>query len=283
MKYFLETITSIAYWRYVLVSRSGMQEILSIFGGIWLIVQMLDFFRIYTQDEYGRFGFLLILIISGILAIIRKRPITSIEVRFPERDCCLEVRIGDLFDATGAVVISSNTVFESDVANGKIDPKSLQGQFVAKYFPGNQDKLIKKIEERLANYGKPPYHLGTVVPITTHGKTFYFLAMADLNEHGNARSTLEGVDQALCGLWRYIRDSGALQELAVPVIGTERGRINISRKRMIERIAQSYADASREGKFTDRLVIMVHPNDARKFKMNLYDIKDHLSHTLERT
>jgi hypothetical protein len=283
MKYFWDTITSIAYWRYVLLSRSGMQAILSIFGAIWLIIEMLDFFKVYTQDDYGKYGIFVILIISGILAIILKRPIASIEVRFPEHDCCLEVRIGDLFDATGAVVISSNTVFESDVANGKIDPKSLQGQFVAKYFPGNQNQLIEKIEESLANTGEPPYPLGTVVPITTHGKTFYLLAMSELNNQGNARSTPEGVDQALRGLWRYIRDSGALQELAVPVIGTERGRLNISRKKMIERIAQSFADALREGKFTDRLVIVVHPNDASRFKVNLYDINDHLSHTLERS
>lgn len=282
MKYFWDTINSVAYWRYVLFSRSGIQALLSIAGAIWLIIEVLDFFQIYTRGEYGNYGFAIVLLVSGFLAILVRRPITSIEVRFPEHDFCLEVRIGDLFDAPGAVVISSNTVFESDVANGKIDPNSLQGQFVAKYFTGDQGQLIKKIQECLIDAGQRPYPLGTTVPINTHGKTFYLLAMSELNTQGNARSTPEGVDQALGGFWRYIRESGALQELAVPVIGTARGRLNISRKKMIERISQSYAEASREGKFTDRLVIVVHPNDARRFQVNLYDIKDHLSHTLER-
>lgn len=282
MKYFWDTITSVAYWRYVLFSRSGIQALLSIAGAIWLIIEVLDFFQIYTRDEYGKFGFAIVLLVSSFLAILVRRPITSIEVRFPEHDFYLEVRIGDLFDAAGAVVISSNTVFESDVANGKIDPNSLQGQFVAKYFPGDQCRLINKIQEILTDVGEPPYPLGTTVSIDTNGKTFYLLAMSELNRQGNARSTPEGVDQALASFWRYIREAGALQELAVPVIGTARGRLNISRKKMIERISQSYAEASREGKFTDRLVIMVHPNDARRFQVNLYDIKDHLTHTLER-
>jgi hypothetical protein len=282
MKYFWDTVTSVAYWRYVLFSRSGIQALLSIAGAIWLIIEVLDFFKIYTRDEYGKYGFAIVLLFSGFLAILIRRPITSIEVRFPEHDFSLEVRIGDLFDAAGAVVISSNTVFESDVANGKIDPNSLQGQFVAKYFTGDQGQLIKEIQECLIDVGQRPYPLGTTVPINTHGKTFYLLAMSELNTQGNARSTPEGVDQALGSFWRYIRESGALQELAVPVFGTARGRLNISRKKMIERISQSYAEASRQGKFTDRLVIVVHPNDARKFQVNLYDIKDHLTHTLER-
>ena len=106
--------------------------------------------------------------------------------------------------------------------------------------------------------------------------------MAELNEQGTAFSTPQAVEQAMDGLWEYVRASGELQELAVPVIGTARGRINIPRKKMIEKISESFVNASIERKFTDRLVIMVHPNDAKRFQVNLYDIKDHLNHTLGR-
>jgi len=85
------------------------------------------------------------------------------------------------------------------------------------------------------------------------------------------------------GLWSYIRKSGDFQELVVPVIGTARGRINIPRKKMIEKIAESFVDASIKGKFTDRLIIMVHPQDAKRFKINLYDIKNFLNHALGRS
>ena len=71
------------------------------------------------------------------------------------------------------------------------------------------------------------------------------------------------------------------QELAVPVIGTGRGRLRTPRKKMIALIAESFVKASIEGKFTDRLVITIRPEDAENFGINLYDIKDHLMHVLK--
>jgi len=282
VKYLIDTITSPAYWHYVLFSRSGVQTVLSFFGGLWLFIESLDFFNIYTRDQYGSYAFFWVIAISTVLAIIFRRPIRSIEVAFPENDFCLEVRIGDIFDASGAVMVCTNTVFESDVAGGKISPESLQGQFTAKYFTGDQNTLIRLIEEGLKALDGPPYPMGTTVPVNTHGKTFYFVAMAELNEQGTASTTPQAVEQAMSGLWRYVRESGELQKLVVPVIGTARGRIKMPRKKMIEKIAESFANASIEGKFTDRLVIMVHPKDAKRFQVNLYDIKDLLNHALGR-
>lgn len=282
MKYVFDTITSRAYWRYVLFSHAGIRTVLAIFGGLWLFIESLDFFGIYTRDQYGSFAFFWVMGIATVLAIIFRRPIRYIEFSFPERDFCLEVRIGDIFDAAGAIMISTNTVFESDVAGGKISPDSLQGQFTAKYFTGDQNTLITMIEEGLKDLSGPPYPMGTTVPVNTHGKTFYFVAMAELNAQGTASTTQSAVEQAMKGLWSYVRESGELQELVVPVIGTARGRIKVPRKKMIERIAESFATASTEAKFTDRLVIMVRPEDAKNFQVNLYDIKDHLNHTLGR-
>lgn len=282
MKYFIDTITSPAYWRYVLFSRYGIQTVLSFFGGLWLFIESLDFFKIYTRDQYGSYAFFWVLAVSALLAIIFRHPIRSIEVRFPEHDFCLEVRIGDIFDASGAVMVCTNTVFESDVAGGKIAPQSLQGQFTAKYFTGDQKTLMGIINEGLKDLDGPPYPMGTTVPVNTHGKAFYFVAMAELNEQGTAFSNPQAVEQAMKGLWKYVRASGELQELVVPVIGTARGRINIPRKKMIEKISESFVNASIDSKFTDRLVIMVHPNDAKRFQVNLYDIKDHLNHALGR-
>ncbi|MGJ3242642.1 MAG: macro domain-containing protein [Opitutales bacterium] len=282
MRYFIDTVTSPAYWRYVLFSKVGIQTVLATFGAIWLLVESLDFFNIYKQDQYGAYAFWWILIVSVVLAIFLRRPVRSIEIRFPEKDCCLGVRIGDIFDATGAVVVSTNTQFECDVAGGKISPESLQGQFTARYFTGDQETLIKTIREGLEEAEGPPYPMGTVVPVNTHGKTFYFVAMANLNEKGTASTTMKDLETALSSLWRYVRESGELQELVVPVIGTARGRLRLPRKKVIEKITESFVDASSDAKFTDRLIVMIHPEDAKRFKVNLHDIKDHLNHTLIR-
>lgn len=66
----------------------------------------------------------------------------------------------------------------------------------------------------------------------------------------------------------------------VPLMGTGRGRIEMPRKPMIERIAQSFANASRDKIFSNKLVIIVHPSDVEKFGINLFEVKDYLSQSL---
>ena len=267
----------------MLFSFSGIRSLFAIFGAIYLVLEALDFFNVYTKSKYSSYAFLIMIVISAIVSIIFRRPISYIFVKLPQRDVRIEVRIGDLFDVTGAIMISANTAFESDVAGGKIDPKSLQGQFTAKYFTGNQNTLISAIKQELSKIdGGPIYPMGTTIPINTHGKTFYFTAMATLNDRGNASSTQNDVEQALDGLWNYVRQAGALQELAVPLVGTGRGRIKMSRGKMIELISESFAEASSQGVLTGKLIIVVHPNDASNFQMNLYEIKDRLRQILRR-
>ena len=281
MRYFLDTISSKAYWQYVLLSRAGAESVLAIFGLFYLLVESLDFFGVYTRDQYASYAFLIFLALSVLVSILMRRPIKSISIPMPKRDCGIEVRIADLFDVGGAIMISTNTSFESDVAGGKIAPDSLQGQFTARYFTGNQNDLLAQIAKGLSQIGgSAPFPMGTTMPIATHGKTFYFTAMAELNEQGNASTTSDIVKRALDGLWKHVKEAGELQALAVPVIGTGRGRSQLSRKKMIALIAESFMKASERNKFTDRLVIVIRPEDASKFEVNLYDVKDHLNQVL---
>jgi len=182
VKYIVDTISSLNYWRYVLFSKSGIKTVLSIFGGLTLFIESLDFFNIYARDQYSKYAFFLVIAISIGLAIYLRRPTRSIEITFSEYDFCVEVRIGDIFDTSGAVMLSTNTDFQSDVAGGKIATDSLQGQFTSKYYFGNQNTLIKDINKGLKGIDGPPYPIGTTIPVRTHGKTFYFVAMAELNK-----------------------------------------------------------------------------------------------------
>lgn len=281
MKYLINSISSCAYWRYIF-SLDGLKSILAIFGIFWLIVETLDFFQVYTRDQYGSYAFFVFITLSVLISILLKRPIKSIIIPFNEYDFSIEVRIANLFDISGATMISTNTTFEADVAGGKIAVDSLQGQFTAKYYTGNQGELISKIKEGLnAINMTPPYPMGTTISIHTHGKTFYFTVMAEIGEGGNASSSIPDIKTALNGLWEYVRINGELQELAVPVVGTGRGRIKVSRKKMIALIAESFVKASIQNKFSDKLIITIRPEDAQNFGINLYEIKDHLKHVIK--
>lgn len=279
MKNFINTITSWAYWQYVLFSLPGLRSVFAILGSIYLIVEVLDFFKIYTRGEYGSWAFIVFLVVAVLIAVAVKRPTKSVSVRLAIGDGSIEVRVADIFDASGAVVVSTNTMFEADVADGKIATDSLQGQFTAKYFTGNQNELIRHIGDELQRVdGHAPYQMGTTIPITTHGKTFYLTAMAELNENGNASTTIPNVKKALDGLWSYVRESGELQELAIPLIGTGRGRLHTSRRKVIGIIVESYVKAAATAKITDKLVVVVRPSDAERFSVNLYDIKDYIKY-----
>lgn len=281
MKYFINSITSKAYWRYIF-SSDGLKSILAIYGLLWLIVETLDFFKVYTRDQYGGYAFFIFIGVAIILSIIFRRPIKSISITFPEHDYSIDVQIADLFDMNGATMISTNTVFEADVAGGKIATDSLQGQFTAKYFTGNQVELTDIIREKLEETKQVlPCPMGATIPVHTHGKTFYFTVMSTLGKDGNASSTITDIKKSLEGLWSYVREKGELQELVLPVIGTGRGRSKMPRKKMIALIAESFVKASSENKITNKLIITIRPEDAENFEINLYDIKDHLIHVLK--
>lgn len=283
IKYFFDSISSNAYWSYIFFTKTGIESIFSIYGICYLIIESMDFFGVYKKEQYATFAFIIFLLISIFISILVRRPIKSIIVTSPNKDFNIEVKIADIFELTGAIVISTNTEFEIDVAGGKISPASLQGQFTAKYFTGNQNELLKIIKTKLRAYKKSKgknYPYGTIVPIMTHGKMFYFTAMAEFNSNGNAFTSIDNIKLTLQNLWKYVKDSGELQELVIPLIGTGRGRLQVSRKRMISLISDSFIKASEISKFTEKLVIVVRPEDANNFGVNLYDIKDNLNHLL---
>jgi len=157
-------------------------------------------------------------------------------------------------------------------------------------FKGNTQEIDRQISESLRGQtfkevtNKPGkherYEIGTVAKVVANGKNFYFVAMSHMNEYGTAQSSLEYVDRALDHLWKYMSERGELGDLVVPLMGTGRGRIEMPRKKMIERIAQSFANASRDKIFSNKLIIVVHPADVEKFGINLFEVRDYLSQSL---
>ena len=255
-----------------------------------MLMEIMDFLGIYTKDKYSQFALFPLLFIAIGWVVITRRPIRKIAYKLPNKDYQIEVRIGDLFDGNADVIVSSNTTFDTNMANGLIATESVQGQVATKFFGSNTDAIDEQLEAELANVEfeeradapgkKREYPIGTVARVKSHGRTFYFVAMARLNENGTASSTVREVEDALSSLWAYVTEFGELRDIAVPIVGTGRGRIGFPRKKMVERIAQSFADGSTETIFSNRLSIVVRPEDAENFGVNLYEIRDYLVQSL---
>lgn len=290
MKFFFRSIATASFWRYALFSRDALIAVFATVGSLYFLMEFMDFLGIYTKDKYSKFAIFPILAAAILWVVTTRRPVSRVVYKVPKRDLVFEVKIGDIFAEQGDIVVSTNTTFDTDMASGLISPDSLQGQLALKFFQGNTAEIdrqlalglcgVTSVTNTSAPGKKEEYPIGTVVKVTNGRKMFYFLAMSRLNSNGTASSTLRDVEDSLERLWQFIANHGNLQDLAVPLVGTGRGRIDTSRKKMTEKIAQSFADAAKGKAFCNRLTVMIHPADADRFQVNLFEIRDYLSQSL---
>ncbi|KFF05553.1 macro domain-containing protein [Flavobacterium reichenbachii] len=290
MNYYLKSLRTKSYWIYALLSIDSMTTFIAVVGGAWSLVDILSSWHFVNKEKLP-FWFLICLFLSGLLVVIfTRRPVKKIKYKYPGQDLTIEVCIDDLFTVNGQKIISTNTTFDTDMASGIISEKSLQGQFTKKYYPGDVPKLDKEIEDGLAGYsfteiqkesGKTKrYDFGATVKLRHADQFFYWFAMSDLNYNNNAKTTLKNVHQALDGLWEFIENKGEKQDIVIPLIGSGLGRLSIGRKKLIAIIAQSFLNASEDNIFSNKLIIVIHPNDVDKANLNLFEVKDLLNHYL---
>lgn len=290
MRYWLDAIKTLSYWRYALFSGEAIAKFLSAIGVLYLLVDVADAFKVYTKDKYSHYGLFFLVIPAIIFVMFTRRPVSRVTYKVPKKDYSFEVKIGDLFKEPGEVIISSNTTFDTDMSTGLIATSSLQGQVATRFFNGQTVEIDRQIEASLAretfiiNEDRPgkkkQYPLGTVARVSAHGKNFYFVAMSHMNADGTAYSDVRMMDEALESLWDNIARKAEHGDIIMPLMGTGRGRVPLPRKKVIERIAQSFAYASQDKTFSNKLTIMVRPEDASKFSLNLFQVRDYLSQSL---
>ena len=286
MQYFLKSIRTVSFWRYALFSTEAGAKFLAAVGTLYAFIEILDFFGIYTRTQYSYYAIVAILIASILYVLITRRQITRIWYKVPGRDFIIEVIIGDIFSGTNDVIVSTNTTFDTRMSDGLIATDSLQGQVATRFFNANTDlmdaQLAVDLQEANGTLRKDApgktleYPIGTVARVKAHNRTFYFVAMSRLSAQGTASTSLREVEDALDGVWSFILTRGELKNLSVPLMGTGRGRTGYPRKKMAERIAQSFADGSKDRIFSSKLSIVIRPEDADSFGVNLYQIRDYL-------
>lgn len=290
MKYFFESIRTRAYWRYALFSGEAISKFFAVVGLLYLCVDLADAFNIYKKDQYSYYGLIILTVLALTYVLSTRRPLSRISYKIPQKDFAVEVLIGDLFKIPGEVIISTSSTFDTDMSAGLIAVTSLQGQLATNYFNGQTTEIDRQIEASLSREQfiindkrpgkKKEYPIGTVARVQTHNKNFYLVAMSHMDENGNALSDLKMIDEALEKLWVNLASKAQVDDIVMPLMGTGRGRVAYPRKKMIERIAQSFTDACNQRAFSNKLVIVVRPEDASKFSLNLFQVRDYLGQSL---
>ena len=286
MKYFFKSIITFSFWRYALLSGDAVAKFFAIVGVQYALMDMADFFSLYTKDKYSHYAIVVMITIAVLWVIVTRRPIIRFLHKVPGKDFDIEVRISDLFENTNDVVVSTNTTFDTDMASGLIDTDSVQGQVATRFFNANTAEIDRQLDIDLSAVQGSQHAnalgkkiedpIGTIARVKSHNRTFYFVAMSRLNAQGNAGATSREIEDALEATWTFVRTHGNLRNLSIPLIGTGRGRTGIPRKKMVERIAQSFVDGSKNHTFSNRLSVVIRPEDAENFSVNLYQIRDYL-------
>jgi hypothetical protein len=293
---FGEIIFPLKYFLKNIISRKLIPSILSSFGTLWLIVEIGTYFlgeasQIITRIKGCWFIFL---VIGFFIAITRSRPKLTAEEKLNNRDISIAVTIGDLFKQNGALVISSNTTFDTHISKDGISEKSTQGQFTKRLYYGDEAQLDKDISFALQDIqpeilagkriGKnQKYPIGTTVKLNPKNQSVYMLAIANINEYGVASATYDDLKQALACLWLFIGSRGLKENIVIPLIGTGFARLPQSREEIIREIIKSYIAACSESTFSDKLTIVISPSDIERHKIHFNELEEYISHVCKYT
>jgi len=229
-----------------------------------------------------------------LIAIIQTKPKNNFCCKLDNRDISIEIVIGDLFKQDGSLVIGSNTTFDTRITRNLISEKSIQGQFTNIFYNKNESQLDKEIslelqgiEPEILNENrvgkKERYPIGTVVKLTPKDKIIYMIAIADINEHGVAKTNYDNLRNALAYLWVFISNKGLKENITIPILGTGFSRLTQSREEIIREIINSFIAACSESTFCDKLTIVLNPFDIEKYKIDMEELEKYIFHVCKYT
>lgn len=276
-------------WIRGLMSARAATSILSSFGALWLFVEITAWFLASTnvpqwlRDHWWLFG-----AVGLVVAAFRCFPKTAVSHKLNGRDVTVEIAIGDLFSFDGAMIVGSNSTFDTRISAQMISERSVQGAFTRKYFA---DESSLDVEIAAGLHGIPHeelsgrrlgksdrYPIGTVVRLSLKDRTAYFVAIADINEHGVAEGSLEKLKVALAETWVHIGSRGLKEHLVMPVLGSGFSRLPQTREQILREIVKSFVAACSERVLADRLTIVLSPRDVAEHKISLQELGAFLEH-----
>lgn len=255
----------------------------SIVGGFYTFMSFIDY--IWPQNEATAFvkGRALIFLLIALVVcmgfyVIRQRKYTC---KLKGYDTTISICIGDIVNQDHSFVISTNSSFATSIEEGIISETSVQGAFQKRFYAENENLLVEEIcaslwyedpkdgeDAMIKDKHYPVYPLGTVAVIDQGNRHVYFVALNDINEHGqNVSHDISDVYHALDGLWEGIKRKGHKEaKLAIPLIGSGHADIaEATKDEIIKTIIDYYISFVQNDKacVTNDLEIFIRPEDLK--------------------
>jgi hypothetical protein len=254
-------------------------------GLLWLLLEpgALFFPEKLNFGWLGYFG----LAISLIISAFQNFPRQSASKSLSSPDTEIEIKIGNIFDEQGHLVIGSNDVFDTELGE-IIKPSSVQGQFLTKVYGSDLVRLDTEIESALQSHqhckieetnkgrGKTwRYPIGTTITLGTHDRRYFLTAYGYMNNDLTVSSDSDHILASLSSLWKEVRLKGHGMNVVIPIIGADLARTGLPRMALAKLIITSFIIVSKEKYVTRKLTIMVFPADLDS--VDFYELKDFLS------
>lgn len=271
-------------WKSLSIIKVG-NSLLSVFGALWLLIEILAFFNKQEVANQLKEIWWLFLIVGIIVVIYQNWPKNKYSYKVNNRDVSITLKIGDVFKTEGALIVPVNNRLDVDNHGIVAKSSSILRLFIDKVYNKAHSHLTLDINFQLQDSASwysnfvltenpPTYKIGTVVPIFRDEKQFYLLCSSTLNEQNRSKSTEDDLRNSLVELWAYLSHCGSKDNLVIPIIGTGRGRIHMTREEVIKEIVLSFLSSLSIESYCEQLTICVHPNDIKKYKVNIGDITD---------
>ena len=257
----------------------------SIFGLIWLFLEPAGLF-LPEWLSWGWRGYIGLTSLSLLCAIALNLPRKSVCRSLSSPNSVVEIKVGDLFDEPGHLVIGANDVFDTEPGE-VIRHSSVQGQFLMRVYQGNYRQLDAEIDAALAPFkaerkrepGKRKgktwrYQIGTTAVLGFPEKRYFLNAYGYMENDLRVKSTADDIWRSLSCLWEQIRLKGHGLEVAMPVIGSDLARTNLPRMTLTKLIVISFIAASKKDFVTKKLTVVIHPKDLDS--VDFYALEDFL-------
>lgn len=245
---------------------------LNVFGLLWLLIEPGTlFFPQYLN--FGWLGYFGLAAVSLAIAVIQCFPRFSVCQALSSPDSAVEIKIGDLFDEPGHLVIGTNDIFDTELGE-VIKASSVQGQFLTRIYGNDRSRLDADIEVALQGYQaqrtKEPnkqkgkslrYPIGTTIALGSPDKRYFWTAYGYMSNDLRVKSNADYIWNSLSRLWEEVRRKGHGIDVAIPVIGADLARTNLPRMALAKLIILSFVVASKKEFVTRKLTLVIYPRD----------------------
>ncbi|MGH7930485.1 MAG: macro domain-containing protein, partial [Candidatus Binatia bacterium] len=217
---------------------------LNTFAAFGLISASIQFWSAVWAPEdgipYPWWAVLTVVAASLAFGLVRAWPRQQVRREFGRPDIVVEVRVGDLFDQDGHLVVGFSDTFDTDIeSNVIINAKSVQGQLLSRVYGGDRERLDAELKDVLTNEPvaivEPPgakrdgkthrYPIGTVAVLGSPSRRIFAVAYSKMGNDLIARSSVDHLWHSLNQVWESIYLHGQRERIAIPLIGAEFARI----------------------------------------------------------